>query len=297
MPLSQRQVDFLRENNIPEARIAEMVQQAGGLIPDRGVQPGADPDPKAGGAPDIAARSVAEILADFKAGRISEGAAFDEMFVAFQQLGRTDVQARDNTIKIMGSANEDIQALGNRPGGIVAPFGETGEQRETAFQGFLGENFRGGLGSRTGGALRRQFSAIEPAFQASRGLGGIAPGTDFRDFLSQNIGGSPGGLGLADLVRGAAGLFGADLSGADQDIQRSFRQNLIENPNQGFNLALQSGLQNIPLFLQSSFRNLANRSFGRFRSGTPINPATGLPDIEGNPFLPEFVERGGFGGF
>lgn len=270
---------------------------AGGLtaVPTTGVQ--TRPGGGTGGVTDIPSRSLNEILADFRAGRLSEALAFDEMFEALRASGLDDVAARDGVRDILRLANEGLAASANRPGGPVSAFGESDADRATAFQGELGRRFQQGLGSRTAGALGRQFGAIEPAFQFGRGLGNLAPSLDFRDFLSRNLGGGGGGLDLGGLVRQAAGLFGADLSGQDQNIQRSFRQDLLNEPNQGFNLALQSELQGIPLFLQGSFRNLANRAIGRFRSEGPVNPDTGLPDTEGNPFLPEFVRRGGFGGF
>ena len=255
-------------------------------------------------------RTATQILADFRAGRISSQQALQELTAFLVSKGADQTSAA-------ATAQSSLQAAGGpslttnisatptatpeftggvqnlppdvRQGPVFAPFGEVSADRRTAFQGFLGEQFPQGIGRQASQALAGQFNALSPAFETLRGLEAIPAGTSFPDFLSQNLG--QGGFDPRDVARQAAGIFGrTDLTPNQSD----FRTFLSENPRSQFQLALQSRLQGIPGFLAGTARNVAERRFGQFQTNVPIDPLTGQPAFEQHPFLPEFFRSGGF---
>ena len=197
--------------------------------------------------------------------------------------------ARDIAAPGTGVPQEFITPGGARPGPAFSPFGETAQERATAFQGLLGERFPGGISRGVEQALANQFVALSPGFEALRGLGAIPAGTAFPTFLAQNIGQT--GFDPRAVAGQAAALFGrTDLT----PTQTAFRASLQEDPRAQFNLALQAGLQGLPGFLAPTFRDVAERRFGQFQTGVPLDPTTGQPAFAANPFLPQFIAQGGF---
>ena len=254
----------------------------------------------------------AEILRRLQAGEISPEEAL-QLMIAFwvsvgqseqaaQEFATQDIQELSETeIANVESASIQEPAFGpgatslqsvfeQLPGQIVSPFSaeRSGETPTTAFQGFVGSRFPSGVGSGAEGALRNQFAAIQPAFTALQGFGDLPPGASFPAFLGRNLGRS--NINPKSIASRSADLFGQDLDPDSSQFQ--FRQSLLRNPQAQFELALQSALQGVPEAFAPGVRAQAARSFGEFQTSVPLNPETGLPLFEENPFLPRFAEQG-----
>lgn len=238
---------------------------------------------------DIPARSVEVILADFKAGRISEGAAFDEMFLALQALGQTDVIARDNVRDIIRVANEDLALLGGTDPNqaIRERLTETRGGRQNIFSAFNATQFSG-LPGRFRNLLDQRFDPLSARFALSSATDPGGTPLDFRSFL----GGGPAGLTSGEFGTAfdqLAPLFASGASLGQEDINR---RSLFDQEGVTRNIIgefIRAGTN--PIFRRSINANLGD-AFSRFQD---VNPGATGGDIFGAFLGNRRLMGGGFG--
>jgi hypothetical protein len=162
----------------------------------------------------------------------------------------------------------------------------TGRQgRELAFQGAVGKALPRGASGFLRDPLEARFDIINTLFDLRSGLGDLPISEQgdpqgFGDFFSGAEVPSP--ETIQGLVRRAGNLILQDPTTLQQESsQLGFRRDLVDNPNQQFNLALQSVLRSVPLHLRGAFTQGARRLFGR-----------SLTDAPEQSFLPGFINRG-----
>lgn len=158
-------------------------------------------------------------------------------------------------------------------------FGETQEGRGQLFRGALANSLPRNLASPVRGFLERQFPRFQNEFFLDLGTRDSSSGNNlsFEDFVEKNqflnFGNAP------DKLRQVAGLFDRP-----RDSLSNTQQGLLEflnDPSNGFNLALQSALPGVASPFRRSFSNVAQRNFDRDFFNKP----------EAN-FLEEFANRG-----
>ena len=168
--------------------------------------------------------------------------------------------------------------------------------RQAAFRSFQGSQGNASPLLRTG--LESRFSPLNTLFETRGALGDLNQATGvsgiaglpqtFSDFISNRGGGRPS-LGTLQQNAWSArdaiqGLLAQD-PGGEFDVGQSH----LLDPNNQFNIALQSRLQSVPRFLQAGFRDTADRFFKDFVARNPDTASS---------FLNNFLEGGSrFGGF